>query len=302
MATHEEGKSLKLFSWLRNRLRKRTSDSNLRDSLAFVIEGHDADPNGPLSDDLGDAERTMLRNVLDYGDLTIEDVAVPRADIVAFDVDAGFEDLVKLFAEAAHSRMPVYRDTLDGIIGMVHVKDVFAFLADQSLPRPQVEQLLRSVLFVPPSMRVMDLLARMRASRVHLAIVVDEYGGTDGLVTIEDLVEQIVGEIEDEHDDAETSLLRDLGQGHYDADARLTIQDLEIALGRSFLNPEADDDIDTLGGLIFVLAGHVPVIGETLEHANGTRFEIVDGDPRRVTRVRVTVPSPVEDAVEEKGA
>ncbi len=277
----------RMIGKLRSRLSRKTADPSLRQSLTDVMAGHDADPNGVIiADDLGDAERTMLRNVLDYGELKVEDVAVPRADITGFDVEEGFDDLVKLFADAVHSRMPVYRDTLDGIIGMIHIKDVFVYLADTARPRPKVEQLLRSVLFVPPSMRVMDLLARMRASHIHIAIVVDEYGGTDGLVTIEDLVEQIVGDIKDEHDDAQTRLLRDLGNGYYDADARLPIPELEAALAVSLIAEDSDDDIDTLGGLIFVLAGHVPVIGETISHPAGIHFEIVDGDPRRITRVR----------------
>jgi magnesium and cobalt transporter len=182
---------------------------------------------------------------------------------------------------------------MDGIIGMVHVKDVFAYLADLSKPRPRIEQLLRSVLFVPPSMRVIDLLARMRASRVHMAIVVDEYGGTDGLVTIEDLVEQIVGQIEDEHDDAQAKLLHKLSGGLYDADARLPLEELQSTLKVEFVADVEDaDDIDTVGGLIFYLAGRVPAIGETIIHDSGYRFEILDGDPRRVTRVRVLPPEP----------
>jgi magnesium and cobalt transporter len=285
------GRFRKALGALRQRLLKKPADSTLRETLSEAIEEHD--PNGPAKNDLGDTERTMLRNVLAYADLRVDDIAVPRADIIAFDASESFDDLVKLTAEAAHSRMPVYRETMDGIIGMVHVKDVFAYLADSSKPRPRIEQLLRSVLFVPPSMRVIDLLARMRSSRVHMAIVVDEYGGTDGLVTIEDLVEQIVGEIEDEHDDAQTKLLRKLPSGLYDADARLTLGELQATLKVEFVADSDDaEDIDTLGGLVFYLAGRVPVIGETIAHESGYRFEIVDGDPRRVTRLRVLPPEP----------
>jgi CBS domain containing-hemolysin-like protein len=285
------GRLRKALSLLRQRILKRHGDSSLRETLSEAIEEHD--PNGPAQDDLGDTERTMLRNVLAFADLRVDDIAVPRADIIAFDASESFDDLVKLTAEAAHSRMPVFRETMDGIIGMVHVKDVFAYLADLGKPRPRIEQLLRSVLFVPPSMRVIDLLARMRASRVHMAIVVDEYGGTDGLVTIEDLVEQIVGEIEDEHDDAAAKLLRKLPGGLYDADARLPLEELQTALKITFFEDSAEgEDIDTLGGLLFYLAGRVPVIGEAISHDSGFKFEIVDGDPRRVTRVRVLPPPP----------
>ncbi len=277
----------RLFHVFRHRvLRRPVADGSLRQLVEEAIEEHgDSAPAG--MDDLGDAERAMLRNVLDYGELRVDDVTVPRADIIAFDASDSFESLVKLFADCAHSRVPVFRETLDGIIGMVHVKDVMPYLAEMEKPRPRVDQLLRSVLFVPPAMRVLDLLARMRISRVHMAIVVDEYGGADGLVTIEDLVEQIVGDIEDEHDDDPAQMLRSLSPVLHEVDARLPLGELEEALNVDFLPEEEDEEIDTVGGLIFMLAGRVPVIGETIEHEKGYRFEIVDGDPRRVTRVRV---------------
>jgi magnesium and cobalt transporter len=287
----------RLFQAVRHKvLRKPVADGSLRQFLEEAIEEHgDAAPSG--TDDLGVAERAMLRNVLDYGELRVDDVAVPRADIIAFDASDSFDDLVKLLVECVHSRVPVFRDTMDGIIGMVHVKDVMPYLASPEKPSPRIEQLLRSVLFVPPSMRVLDLLARMRISRVHMAIVVDEYGGADGLVTIEDLVEQIVGNIEDEHDDDPTQMLRALTPHLHEVDARLPLSELEEALGTDFLPDEEDEEIDTVGGLIFMLAGRVPAIGETIAHESGYRFEIVDGDPRRVTRVRVH--GPVPDAIPE---
>lgn len=282
----------RLLTGLLHRLGKRHGDGTLRQSLEDVIDEHESDDE---ADDLSVAERTMLRNLLSYGELRVDDVAVPRPDIIAFDASGNFDDLAKLFVEAGHSRLPVYRDSLDAIIGMVHVKDVYAHLVEPSdAGPPQVEQLLRSVLFVPPSMRILDLLARMRSNRIHMAIVVDEYGGTDGLVTIEDLVEQIVGEIEDEHDEAEETLLRPLPGGLYEADARLSVADLENELGTDFLPEDDDSEIDTVGGLIFMLAGRVPAIGEVIEHPSGFRFEIVDGEPRRITRVRVHPPAEPE--------
>jgi len=282
----------RLLAGLLHRLHKRHGDGTLRQSLEDVIEEHESDAE---QDDLSLAERTMLRNLLSYGELRVDDVAVPRPDIIAFDAAGSFDELARLFAEAGHSRLPVYRESLDAIIGMVHVKDVYQHLVQPSdAGPPRVEQLLRSVLFVPPSMRILDLLARMRASRTHMAIVVDEYGGTDGLVTIEDLVEQIVGEIEDEHDEAEASLLRQLPGGIYEADARLSVTELETELNTDFLPEDDDSDIDTVGGLIFVLAGRVPAIGEVIEHPSGYRFEIVDGEPRRITRVRVHPPADSE--------
>lgn len=293
VAPASNGKTQRVWHWFslaRNRLLRRGADATLRQSLEDVIEEHEA---AAEPDDLSAAERIMLRNLLRYGELRVDDVAVPRADIVAFDAGESFEALAQLLVEAGHSRLPVYRESLDAVIGMVHVKDVFLHLAQPSSAGvPRVDQLLRSVLFVPPSMRVLDLLARMRTSRTHLAIVVDEYGGTDGLVTIEDLVEQIVGEIEDEYDEAETSLLKPLSEGAYDADARLSVSDLETELKADFLPEDEDSEIDTLGGLIFMLVGRVPTIGEIIDHPTGFRFEIVDGEPRRVTRVRIYPPEP----------
>jgi CBS domain containing-hemolysin-like protein len=285
----------KLFQAFRHRTsRKPASDGTLRQTLEEAIEEMGEAPTTDTND-LGDAERAMLRNLLDYGELQVYDIAVPRAHIIAFDIDDGFDALVKLFVEAAHSRLPVFRDTMDQIIGMVHVKDVMRQLASAENTTPRMDQLLRSVLYVPPSMKVLDLLARMRISRVHMAIVIDEYGGTDGLVTIEDLVEQIVGDIEDEHDDDPTTMLREITPGLHEADARLPLSELEEILQVDFLSDDDDADTDTVGGLIFMMAGRVPAIGETLIHTEtGHAFEIVDGDPRRVTKVRVQSPPPPE--------
>jgi CBS domain containing-hemolysin-like protein len=286
-ARQGDSRFARLFQIFRHRvLRRPAQDGSLRQLVEEAIEEH-GDSAPASNNDLGDAERAMLRNVLDYGELRVNDVTVPRADIIAFDVGDSFDDLVKLFADCAHSRVPVYRETLDGIIGMIHVKDVMPYLAASEKPRPRIDQLLRSVLFVPPSMRVLDLLARMRISRVHMAIVVDEYGGADGLVTIEDLVEQIVGDIEDEHDDDPTQMMLNISPDLRDVDARLPLGELEAVLNVDFLDDEEDEEIDTVGGLIFMLAGRVPTIGETIEYDKGYRFEIVDGDPRRITRVRV---------------
>jgi CBS domain containing-hemolysin-like protein len=287
----------RLFQALRHRTaRKPASDGTLRQTLEEAIEERGEAPTTDTND-LGDAERAMLRNLLDYGELKVYDVAVPRAHIVAFDIDDGFDALVKLFAEAAHSRLPVFRDTMDQIIGMVHVKDVMRHMASADAGPPRMDQLLRSVLYVPHSMKVLDLLARMRITRTHMAIVIDEYGGTDGLVTIEDLVEQIVGDIEDEHDDDPATMLREITPGLHEADARLALSELESVLGVDFLSDDDDEDTDTVGGLIFMMAGRVPAIGETLLHdETGFAFEIVDGDPRRVTKVRVQTPATPEGA------
>lgn len=283
-----------LFDRLKTALRRwsgRNGEPSLRASLEEVIEEHSEEPGG---ESLREDERSMLLNLLDYGDLRIEDIMVPRADIIAVDLAVGFSELVATFAEAAHSRLPVYRNSLDEVVGMVHVKDALTVVArgkggDWS-QRASIGDIQRPVLFVAPSMKVADLLAKMRASRTHMAVVVDEYGGTDGLVTIEDLVEQIVGDIEDEHDAADTAVLTELADGNWDADARVPLQELEQHLQCDLLPDQQDEDIETVGGLVFTLAGRVPQIGECIDHDAGFRFEVVDADPRRIHKLRIYRP------------
>lgn len=266
----------------------KSNDVSLRESLEEAIEEHEEDTNQVS---LGDKEREMLFNVLEYGELRVDDVMVPRGDIVAVPSEVSFQDLVKVFAEAAHSRMPVFRETLDDVIGMVHVKDMLKLVADGIEPvQFKLASIQRSVLYVPASMRVIDLLAKMRQSRTHMAVVVDEYGGTDGLVTVEDMVEEIVGEIEDEHDAVEDPELISLPDGGYDADARLDIEELEETLGIDLTPDERAEDVDTLGGLVFLLADRVPDIGEVITHDSGHKFEVLDADPRRIRRIRIHLP------------
>lgn len=257
----------------------RTRESSLKDRIVDAID--EADPQ----DEMLPVEREMLRSLLNFGDRTAGDVAVPRSDIIAVPKTMSFTDLVQAFAEAGHSRLPVFGDSLDEIVGMIHVKDVFAILAGARKPPATITRLIRQPLYVPASRGVLDLLADMRAKRMHLAIVIDEYSGTEGLITIEDLVEEIVGEIEDEHDDAPVALLIPLEDGLWDADARAPLEDVardvDARLG------EVDEDVDTLGGLAFVLAGRVPEAGEMLEHPSGWRLEVVDADTKRVTRLRL---------------
>jgi len=230
--------------------------------------------------------------------LRVEDVMVPRADIVAVDITTGLHDLSGAFKEAGHSRMPVYKESLDDPVGMVHIKDILSYLmlnargrsAEGYKERKVIPTIKRPVLYVPPSMLAQDLLRRMQARRIHMAIVVDEYGGTDGIVTLEDLVEPIVGDIEDEHDedDAEVKTLSTkAGVTYWEADARVTIDDFETVLGRDFASADEEDDVDTLGGLVFTLAGRVPERGEVIHHIGGLEFEVIDADPRRVKRLRI---------------
>jgi CBS domain containing-hemolysin-like protein len=286
-----------LWQTVRDLLRLKSPNS-LRESIEEAIDEHVDE--GASADDLDLAERDMLRNLLHLSDRKAGEIAVPRSDIVAFDLGAPFSALVALFRVAGHSRLPVYRDSLDAVEGMIHVKDVYATIAEtfddavSSAPFAAFDpaRLKRDVLFVPPSMPVLDLLTRMRATRTHMAIVVDEYGGTDGLVTIEDIVEEIVGEIEDEHDEDEAALLVALDDGRYEADARLPLDDLDAALGIAFVDDEQADEVDTLGGLAFLLAGRVPETGERLAVPNGWTIEIVESDGRRVSRLRLLPPPP----------
>ncbi|MBI1779233.1 MAG: HlyC/CorC family transporter [Proteobacteria bacterium] len=280
----------RLRGWLSRLRPDREAEASLRETLEELIE--EREEEAPIADD----ERALIANILKLRSLTATDVAVPRADIVAVEVDTPMDELAKRMVASAHSRLPVYRETLDDVVGMVHIKDVFTRLASgQSVP---LRGLLRKVLFVSPAMRAMDLLLEMRAVRTHMALVVDEFGGIDGLVTIEDLVEEIVGEIEDEHDETEAPRLVDRPDGSVLADARATIEELEARVG-PIVSPEERADIDTIGGLVVSLIGRVPARGELVRHPSGLEFEVIEADARRVKRLRVIgarPPAPAEEA------
>jgi len=270
-------------------------EGTLRDQIEDAIDEAE-DGKGPGKGDLSPVEREMLRNLLYFGERTVDDVGVPRADIVAVPETHSFEQLIQVIADAPHSRLPVYRESLDQVVGMIHIKDVFALLAGGRPFPDSIVPLIRQPLYVPQSMGVLDLLAEMRSKRVHLAIVIDEYSGTEGLVTIEDLVEEIVGDIEDETDDETEPMLVALDDGLWDADARIELEDVAERVDARLA--EVDEDVDTLGGLAFVLAGHVPQIGETVAHPSGWKIEVTDGDERRATRLRLHPPAsnpPVAD-------
>ena len=264
------------------------AEDTLRGQLEEAIDRHEDDPAPDAKGDLSPLERTMVRNLLHFGERDAGDVGVPRADIIAVEEGTSFDRLVQLFAEAGHSRLPVYRGELDTIIGMIHIKDVFAILATDAARPENIADLIREPLYVPMARGALDLLADMRASRVHLAVVLDEYSGTEGLVTIEDLVEEIVGEIEDEHDEEVEAGLVALDGGGWDADARTELDEVGELIDPRLA--EVAEDVDTLGGLASVLAGHVPQRGEILEHASGWRLEIVEADAKRVTRLRLHPP------------
>lgn len=269
----------------------RIQPPTLRESLEDVIEEHVDDVAALTAD-----ERLMLMNIVTLREKDIDDVMVPRADIVAVEVSVPFPDLVNIFEKAAHSRLPVYRDSLDDVVGMVHIKDVLAVLAndEQAAAPPSVLGIKRPVLFVPPTMPVIDLLLKMRLNRLHMALVVDEFGGTNGLVTIEDLIEEIVGEIEDEHDVQGTPLIVERAGGELEVDARALIADLEVKLDVALLPGDRDEVVDSVGGLVFSLAGRVPRRGEIIRHSEGIEFEVLEADPRRLKRLRVRAPGRAE--------
>jgi CBS domain containing-hemolysin-like protein len=260
-------------------------ETSLRDEIEEAID--EAEDSRPVAGDLSPAERQMLRNLLHFGERTAGDIAVTRGEIIAVPSTISFDELVRAVADAGHSRLPVYGESLDTIVGMIHIKDVFEARVETDRDH-SLQALMRDPLFVPESMGAIDLLARMRAERTHLAIVIDEFGGTEGLVTIEDVVEEIVGDIEDEHDEAEAALLTLLDDGVWEADARLELEELQSAVDARIT--AEDDEVDTVGGLMFLLAGHIPAKGECVTHPSGWRFEAVDSDPRRIIRVRLHAP------------
>ncbi|MCB2047050.1 MAG: HlyC/CorC family transporter, partial [Novosphingobium sp.] len=226
--------------------------------------------------------------MLHFSENDADDVAVPRGEIVALPASATWEEVIAAFAEHGHSRMPVHDGSLDEVKGMIHIKDVFPYLARGEQPQGHWTTLLRQPLFVPQSRGALDVLADMRAKRVHLAIVIDEYSGTDGLITIEDLVEEIVGDIEDEHDDAPTDLLASLPDGMWEADARVELDELADRVDKRL--GEVEESVDTLGGLACVLAEKVPEVGTVLEHESGWKIEVIEGNERQVTRLRLHPP------------
>lgn len=268
-----------LADWLGGR-----NGETARDALEELI---DVREEGEGS--LGASERQLLGNILDLHERTVSDVMVPRADIIAVKATTDMAGLVALIAEEGHSRIPLYTETMDDAFGMVHVKDVLAWRGRDK--QFDAAAIMRPVLFVAPSMHVLELLLEMRAKRVHMALVVDEYGGVDGLVTIEDLVEEIIGEIEDEFDEDEKPSLEKHGDGSWTAGARTPLEDVETAFGRALFSEEEHDEVDTLGGLVFTIAGRVPSRGELLAHElSGLEFEVLDADPRHVKRLRIRSP------------
>jgi CBS domain containing-hemolysin-like protein len=268
-------------------LRGDSTGKTIRESLEQAIEqvGRDGDALSPQ-------ERQMLANLLKFGELRVDDVMVPRADIVAVDESVTLNELLAAFREAQHSRLPLYRETLDDPVGLIHIKDVLSLLepqADGSMRWPElaVSRIKRDLLFVPPSMSAHELLLKMQSSHMHLALVIDEYGGTDGLVSIEDLVEEIVGDIDDEHDIDDTPQLRQLPDGGYDVDARFDLEDFRDQTGIALSPLDLTEDVNTLGGLVMSRLGRVAQRGEIVPYPPDYEFEVLEADPRRIKRLRL---------------
>lgn len=283
-------------SWLWRFIRKVVvgdeGDQSLRAQLEEAIDEHRPDQGTDAGGDLTSLERQMLKNLLHFSEHDADDVAIPRGEIVAIPASASWDEVVAAFAEHGHSRLPVHGDTLDEIVGMMLIKDVFPFLAAPKPPPKDWTTLMRQPLFVPQARGALDVLADMRASRIHLAVVVDEYSGTDGIITFEDLVEEIVGEIEDEHDDAPTALLIPLDGGLWDADARVELEEVGETVDPR-LGGE-DEAVDTLGGLAVMLAEQVPAVGAMLIHGSGWTIEVTAGTETHLTRLRLHPPSTPE--------
>ena len=273
----------KLFT--RKFFSKKSSNNSLKESIETVLDSDLEDAEG-----ISKQERLMLLNILKIDGIRSSDIMIPRADIGAVEINDSFEKVLKVFIKEAHSRVPVYENNLDNIIGMVHIKDLVNYQNQNKIETNFLMNLKRDILEIPPSMPVLDLLLKMQITRLHMGIVIDEYGCTDGLITIEDVIEEITGEIEDEHDEKNLPMLIKSSSNIFEASARVEIAELQKVTNIKFLETIENEDIDTLGGLIFSIAGRVPQRGEIIKHSSGTTFEIKDADPMKIKSVKVSTP------------
>ena len=265
--------------------KKKIENNNLKQSIETVLDG---DLKG--TEGISKHERLMLLNILKIDGIRSSDIMIPRADIGAVELNDSFEKVLEVFIKEAHSRVPIYEKNLDNIIGMIHIKDLVNYQNQKKTETNFLQNLKREILEIPPSMPVLDLLLKMQLTRLHMGIVIDEYGCTDGLVTIEDVIEEITGEIEDEHDEKNLPMLIKSSVNTFEASARIEIDELQKVTNVEFLNSYDNDDVDTLGGLIFSITGRVPQRGEIIKHTSGTTFEIKDADPMKIKSVKVTTP------------
>ena len=273
----------KLFK--KNFFTKQSSNNSLKQSIETVLDTDLRDAEG-----ISKHERLMLLNILKIDGIRSSDIMIPRADIVAVEINDSFEKVLNVFIKEAHSRVPIYEKNLDNVVGMVHIKDLVNFQNQKKADTNFLQDLKRDILEIPPSMPVLDLLLKMQITRLHMGIVIDEYGCTDGLITIEDVIEEITGEIEDEHDQQNLPMLIKSSNNIFEASARVEIDELQKVTNINFLDSKLNEDIDTLGGLIFSIAGRVPQRGEIIRHDSGTTFEIRDADPMKIKSVKVSTP------------
>ena len=273
----------KIFN--KNFFTKKPSNNSLKESIETVLDSHLKDAEG-----ISKHERLMLLNILKIEGIRSSDIMIPRADIGAVEINDSFEKVLQVFIKEAHSRVPVYENNLDNVVGMVHIKDIVNYQNKKKIEANFLRDLKRDILEIPPSMPVLDLLLKMQITRLHMGIVIDEYGCTDGLITIEDVIEEITGEIEDEHDQQNLPMLIKSSTNSFEASARVEIEELKKVTNINFLDSKGNEDIDTLGGLIFSITGRVPQRGEIIKHNSGTTFEIKDADPMKIKSVKVTTP------------
>ena len=262
-----------------------SKNGSLKENLETVLDTAKKD-----DENISKQERLMLLNVLKMDQIRSTDIMIPRADIGAVEVNDSFEKVLEVFIKESHSRVPVYEKNLDNIIGMIHIKDLVKYQNEGNFEQGFLKNIKREVIEVPPSMPVLDLLMKMQLTRLHMGIVIDEYGGTDGLVTIEDVIEEITGEIEDEHDEQNMPMLIKTSPNSFEASARVEIEEFEKISKINFLKDFYNEDVDTLGGLVVAIAGRVPQRGEIIKHESGLTFEINDADPRRIKSIKITSP------------
>ena len=273
-----------LKNFLNNLLFKNTIDkTNIKEDLETVLDNRSNNTDG-----ISKQERIMLMNILKIDKILARDIMIPRAEIIALEESISFEEAIKIFVDGAHSRIPIYHEQLDNITGMLHIKDLVKYQIENDIKNDFIDNIKKDILHIPPSMPALDLLIKMQLTRLHMGVVIDEYGGVDGLITIEDVIEEITGEIEDEHDAKDISMFIKLGPNIFESNARLPIEELEKISQVKLLKD--DDDTDTIGGLVASIAGRVPQRGEIIKHDSGIVFTILDADPRRIKTIKILLP------------
>jgi CBS domain containing-hemolysin-like protein len=270
-------------NFLNNFLLKSQKDKkNIKEDLETVLDNKSNNIDG-----ISKQERIMLMNILKIDKILARDIMIPRAEIIAVEENISFKEVIKIFVDGAHSRIPIYKEQLDNITGMLHIKDLVKFQTENLNKEKFIDNIKKDILHIPPSMPVLDLLIKMQLTRLHMGVVIDEYGGVDGLITIEDVIEEITGEIEDEHDDKDIPMFIKLSSNTFESNARLPIVELEKILQIKLSNE--GDDTDTIGGLVVSIAGRVPQRGEIIKHESGMVFTIIDADPRRIKTIKISL-------------